>query len=85
MKRFPYNAWRITPSFYVEEVTLVSETCYGSHVSEKGKCYAPLADLFDSKERAISVATERLSNLKADLEKRLGAIPKLAKNLDSCK
>lgn len=85
MQTFPYSAFRITPSFYVEAVTLVSATRYGSHVSDKGKWYAPLSELFQTKEAAIEVAFCRLTARQTDLEKRLSNLPKLFANLDSCK
>lgn len=81
MAKFPYTAWRITPSFFVEEVTLVSETRYGSHVSDKGKWYAPISELFDSKDAARHKAMVQLEERRAKAQKTLDAIPRLLKNI----
>lgn len=80
MANFPYTAFRITPSFFIEPVTLVSETRYGGHVSDKGKWYAPLGDLFKTHEAAKAVAIERLEDRRLKAEKTLESIPRLLKN-----
>lgn len=77
---FPYTAWRITPSFFIEPVTLVEATRYGSHVSDKGKWYAPLSDLFADRDTAVAKAIERLEHRRVDAEKKLNAIPRLLAN-----
>jgi hypothetical protein len=82
MKEFPYKAWRITPSFFIEEVTLVSSTRYGSHVSDKGKWYAPLSDLFDTKDAAKHTALLRLEERRERAQKTLDAVPRLLANLE---
>jgi hypothetical protein len=78
----PYKAWRITPSFFIEEVTLVSSTRYGSHVSDKGKWYAPLSDLFDTKDAAKHTALRRLEERREKAQKTLDAVPRLLANLE---
>lgn len=85
MQTFPYTAYRITPSFYVEAVVLVSTTQYGAHVSDKGKWFAPMTELFDTKDSALLAAALRLASRKLDLETKLARIPKLLANLESSK
>lgn len=82
MTKFPYTAFRITPSFFIKEVTLVSETRYGSHVSDKGKWYAPLGELFSSKEAAKEKALLQLEERRAKAQKTLDAIPRLLENVE---
>jgi hypothetical protein len=80
MTSFPYQAWRITPSFFIEQVTLVSETRYGSHLSDKGKWYAPLGELFKDAETARAIALQRLEDRRAKAQKQLDSIPRLIEN-----
>ena len=80
MSTFPYTAWRITPSFFIEPVTLVSETRYGSHVSDKGKWYAPLGELFKDEATAREIAIQRLEDRRCRAQKQLDSIPRLVEN-----
>lgn len=82
MADFPYTAFRITPSFFIETVVLVSETRYGSHVSDKGKWYAPLSDLFETHDAAKAKAIARLEYRRAKAQKTLDSVPRLLKNIN---
>ena len=87
-KEFPYTAWRLTPSFKVEQVEIVGP--YTGHRSWfrhykadiKGRNHAP-CELFATKAEAIGTGRRqlagkeaKLAKMRANLDKKIAALDK---------
>lgn len=70
-RTYPYIAWRLTRTFQILRVELVSAGIYGSGYdrTETGHSY-PLSELFASKEQAIAEGERRLEAVEADIARR---------------
>ena len=84
-RTYPYTAWVLLPSFKPEQVTLVEK--YDSYfyntldLTESRKRY-DLAELHPTREAAIAVGREKLTNQQQDIDKQIENMKKKQTALD---
>ncbi|MGI4938059.1 MAG: hypothetical protein ACRYF5_15170 [Janthinobacterium lividum] len=75
MKKYPYKAWRLMPSFKPVEVEIVNAGYYRRERDSNGKDHMA-NQLFETKEEAIWAGTQLLSARRVALAKNLHLIEK---------
>lgn len=86
--KFPYTAWKLTPSFKPTEVVIKSEYQgnWGSEeithlISDSGRYYS-VGEIYATRPDAIAGGRARLKEQEADIAKKVASISKKRAALD---
>jgi hypothetical protein len=85
--KFPYNAWIVTSSMAIKEITLVDQR-WGNpywHKVESGRAYSVTYDLYKDRAAAIAAAEKKLAEQEARLKRSQESLAKRRATLEKAK
>ena len=81
-KELPVTLWRLTPSFRIEQVTLVKKSYSMSYLENDKRKSFHLDDLYYSKHEAYDGGIAKVDKIKANAKKILDSTNKKYENLN---